>query len=540
MPMELVFVIGMAVLLILCIKVKANAFISLLATALVMGMLSGMSGADTVSAITSGFSGTVKSIGIVIIFGIMLGNYLDAAKGTNRMAYDAVKLVGQKRAGLAMAITGYIVSIPVFSDAAFVILTPLVKAIHKKTKIPLAILAVSLSAGLLSTHVFVPPTPGPLAAAGLLGIDIGRAILYGAFGAVFMTAAGWIFAELYFRNKPESFYTFRDEEAQKEDEAAPSIDDDKDLPGTFASLMPLVVPIVLILLNTTCGMILPEDSPILSIVSFVGDSNIALAIGAVLSIITLGKRLGGKAIIDIMDKTLKDAGPIVFITAAGGALGQVLKVSGAGDSLAQMVLNTGLPFILIPFVISGLLKVQSGEIDYCGQNISKMEAHKIIRLGLAQVPEGRRVFSGLTVQQNLQMGAYTRRDGKEAIQNDFDMVFDLLPRLKERRNQPAGTLSGGEQQMLAMGRALMCKPKMLLLDEPSMGLSPLLVKEIFKIIRQVNRNGVTVLLVEQNAKMALEIANRAYVLETGTIKMEGEATELANNIEVRKAYLGCE
>ena len=190
--------------------------------------------------------------------------------------------------------------------------------------------------------------------------------------------------------------------------------------------------------------------------------------------------------------------------------------------------------------ISGLLNLQSGEIDYCGQTISKMEAHKIIRLGLAQVPEGRRVFSGLTVQQNLQMGAYTRRDGKEAIQNDFDMVFDLLPRLKERRNQPAGTLSGGEQQMLAMGRALMCKPKMLLLDEPSMGLSPLLVKEIFKIIREVNRNGVTVLLVEQNAKMALEIANRAYVLETGTIKMEGEANELANNIEVRKAYLGCE
>ena len=190
--------------------------------------------------------------------------------------------------------------------------------------------------------------------------------------------------------------------------------------------------------------------------------------------------------------------------------------------------------------ISGLLKLRSGEIDYCGQTISKMEPHKIIRLGLAQVPEGRRVFSGLTVQQNLQMGAYTRRDGKEAIQNDFDMVFDLLPRLKERRNQPAGTLSGGEQQMLAMGRALMSKPKMLLLDEPSMGLSPLLVKEIFRIIRQVNRNGVTVLLVEQNAKMALEIANRAYVLETGTIKMEGEATELANNIEVRKAYLGCE
>ena len=359
MPMMLVFVIGMAVLLFLCIKVKANAFVSLLATALVMGLMAGMSGADTVSAITDGFSGTVKSIGIVIIFGIMLGNYLDAAKGTNRMALDAVKLVGQKRAGLAMAITGYLVSIPVFSDAAFVILTPLVKAIHKKTKIPLAILAVSLSAGLLSTHVFVPTTPGPLAAAGLLGIDIGRAIMYGAFAAVFMTVAGWIFAELFFKNKPDSYYTFRDSEEQEKEEAV-SIDDDTDLPGTLASLLPLVVPIVLILLNTTCGMLLPEDSAVMKIISFVGDSNIALAIGAILAIVTLGKRLGGKVILDVMDKTLKDAGPIVFITSAGGALGQVLKVSGAGDSLAQGVIHTGLPFILIPFVISGLLKVVQG------------------------------------------------------------------------------------------------------------------------------------------------------------------------------------
>ena len=188
--------------------------------------------------------------------------------------------------------------------------------------------------------------------------------------------------------------------------------------------------------------------------------------------------------------------------------------------------------------ISGLLKLQSGEIDYCGQTISKMEAHKIIRLGLAQVPEGRRVFSGLTVQQNLQMGAYTRRDGKEAIQNDFDMVFDLLPRLKERRNQPAGTLSGGEQQMLAMGRALMSHPKTILMDEPSMGLSPLLVKEIFDIIVTLRKRGITVLLVEQNAKMALSIADRAYVLETGKITMEGKASDLLHDEKVRKAYLG--
>lgn len=188
--------------------------------------------------------------------------------------------------------------------------------------------------------------------------------------------------------------------------------------------------------------------------------------------------------------------------------------------------------------ISGLLKLQSGEIDYCGQTISKMEAHKIIRLGLAQVPEGRRVFSGLTVQQNLQMGAYTRRDGKEAIQNDFDMVFDLLPRLKERRNQPAGTLSGGEQQMLAMGRALMSKPKLLMLDEPSMGLAPILVEQIFDIIRELHTAGTTILLVEQNAQAALSVADRAYVLETGRITLSGTGKELMASDAVRKAYLG--
>lgn len=362
MPIELVFVIGIAVLLFLCIKIKANAFISLMATALIMGLLAGMDGTEVISAITEGFSGTVKSIGIVIIFGILLGNYLDAAKGTNRMALDAVNLVGQKRAGLAMAITGYLVSIPVFSDAACVILTPLVKAIHRKTKIPLAVLAVSLSAGLLATHVYVPPTPGPLAAAGLLGIDIGEAILYGAFAAVFMTAFGWIFAEIYLRTRPESYYTFREDalEAEKKADIEDSFGDETGLPGTLASLMPLAIPLLLIVGNTTFAMLLPEESFTVKIFSFVGDANIALALGAILAIITLGKRLGGNKVLEIMDTTLKDAGPIVFITASGGALGQVLKESGAGASLAELVVNTGLPFILIPFVIAALLKIVQG------------------------------------------------------------------------------------------------------------------------------------------------------------------------------------
>ena len=188
--------------------------------------------------------------------------------------------------------------------------------------------------------------------------------------------------------------------------------------------------------------------------------------------------------------------------------------------------------------ISRLLNADSGTIEFCGQQLTHMEPHKIIKLGLTQVPEGRRVFANLTVQQNLELGAYTRTDGQEAISADYEMVFQRLPRLKERRRQVAGTLSGGEQQMLAIGRALMCRPKMLLLDEPSMGLSPLLVHEIFSIIRDINKDGVTVLLVEQNAKMALDIANRAYVLETGTIAMSGDADKLASDPEVRAAYLG--
>ena len=187
--------------------------------------------------------------------------------------------------------------------------------------------------------------------------------------------------------------------------------------------------------------------------------------------------------------------------------------------------------------ISGLLKPRSGSITFMGQNLLTTKPHRIVRSGLAQVPEGRRVFSELTVQENLEMGAYIRKD-KAGIAADYDMVFERLPRLKERRKQLAGTLSGGEQQMLAIGRALMAKPKMMLLDEPSMGLSPILVQEIFSIIKEVNDTGVTILLVEQNAKMALNIANRAYVLETGSIVMSGDASVLANDDKVKKAYLG--
>ena len=187
--------------------------------------------------------------------------------------------------------------------------------------------------------------------------------------------------------------------------------------------------------------------------------------------------------------------------------------------------------------LSGLLKPKAGKIFLDDKEISKIPADKIVSLGLIQVPEGRHVFASQTVKENLELGAFLRKD-KEGIAKSLDHVYELFPRLKEREGQLAGTLSGGEQQMLAMGRALMSNPKVLLLDEPSMGLSPLLVKEIFEIIKEINKAGTTVFVVEQNAKMALEIANRAYVMETGKIVLSGTGKELISSPEVSKAYLG--
>lgn len=187
--------------------------------------------------------------------------------------------------------------------------------------------------------------------------------------------------------------------------------------------------------------------------------------------------------------------------------------------------------------IMGLIPIKSGTVTFEGENITKMPAHKIVRLGMTQVPEGRHVFQELTVYENLIMGAYTQND-KTQIKRDIEEIYTRFPRLRERNNQIAGTLSGGEQQMLAMGRAIMCHPKLLMLDEPSMGLSPLLVDQVFEIIRDFHRSGTTVLLVEQNAGKSLAISDRAYVLESGKITLSGTGEELAASPEVKKAYLG--
>lgn len=207
--------------------------------------------------------------------------------------------------------------------------------------------------------------------------------------------------------------------------------------------------------------------------------------------------------------------------------GDIVTLIGANGAGKSTILRT----------ISGLLKPKTGSIQFEGQEIAGMPAHEIVKTGISQVPEGRRIFAEMSVLENLELGAFTRKD-KDGIKADMELVFERFPRLKERIGQLAGTLSGGEQQMLAMGRALMSRPRLLLLDEPSMGLAPLLIKEIFAIIQDINKTGTTVLLVEQNANMALSIAHRAYVLETGRITLSGDAKELAASDEVRKAYLG--
>ena len=206
--------------------------------------------------------------------------------------------------------------------------------------------------------------------------------------------------------------------------------------------------------------------------------------------------------------------------------GEIVTLIGANGAGKATTLNT----------ISGLLRSKTGSIEFFGESLAKVAPHKIVERGLVMVPEGRRIFTQMTVEENLEMGAYSQPNS--GIKASLEEVYELFPRLKERRTQIGGTLSGGEQQMLAMGRALMAKPKLIMLDEPSMGLAPILVDHIFDIIKSLHQNGATILLVEQNAQAALSVADRAYVLETGRIAMSGDAAELLQNDDVQKAYLG--
>lgn len=350
MSVELSFLIGLTVLLVLILKFRISAFISLLVAALTIGFLAGMKGDDVIKAITGGFGKTLSSIGIVIILGVMLGKLLEDSLGVEKMARSAVALIGQKNSPIGMAISGYVISIPVFSDVGYVILAPLAKALSLKSKISFPIIAVSLAAGLLATHVYVPPTPGPLAVAGLLKVDIGLVTLWGGFAALLMTLGGWVYAQFIMpKFVPPSF-----PEASQEEVVA------TDLPSILASMIPLITPLILILLNTSTAMFLPKESTTRAVFKVLGDANIAMGIGVLFAVILLGKRLRSEKVLKILESALSLAGPIIFITAAGGSLGEVLKASGAGKAIASIIAKSGIPFILVPFFIAGILKTVQG------------------------------------------------------------------------------------------------------------------------------------------------------------------------------------
>lgn len=362
MKLFLPFIVGLAIMLFLMLKTKLGPFASMLLGALLIGLGCGVSANDTISAITQGFGNTCRSIGIVIIFGTILGEYLEKSNASQRIALTLLRLTGEKKASVALAGTGYLVSIPVFSDVALVMLSPLAKAVASRAGLRVGALAVALAMALLNTNAFVAPTPAPLSIVAILNVDIGTSILWGLIVALFGTFVSWIYSE-YLARKPESWYVRS--EAGKEAEANAEAEKhrdvpENDMPSFFNAILPILVPVILIVGNTTFKMILPKESPVLAVSSFLGNSNIALAIGCIVALLLLYRFLPKNESFEAINNAMKSCGPIIFITAAGGALAQVIRIAGVGDMFAKFLIETKMPVIIIPFLICGLSKFAQG------------------------------------------------------------------------------------------------------------------------------------------------------------------------------------
>lgn len=354
------FLICLALMMVLMIKTKIGPLISMLLGALAIGMTCGVSGTDTISAITTGFGNTCKSIGIVIIFGTILGEYLEKAYASQRIATTLTRLTGEKNADVAVAATGYLVSIPVFVDVALIMLSPICRAVAKRSKKAVGPIAVALTGALLCTNTFVAPTPAPLSIVSILGIDIGQSILFGLGAAAVGTVSALLYGRLYLAKKPDSWYTYSETamiDVESNDEAQVS---ETEMPSFFSAIAPILFPIVLILMNTTCKMILPAESPVLSFTSFLGNSNIALALGTLLAVVLLKNKLPKGETFDAVNNAMKACGPVIFITASGGALAKVIDTTGVGTLFAEILVESALPAILVPFLICGFSKFAQG------------------------------------------------------------------------------------------------------------------------------------------------------------------------------------
>lgn len=384
--------IGIVLMIILVMKTKTHTFIALLLAALVTALIGGMLPGDAITAIQDGFGNTLKSTGIIIGLGVMMGGILEKSGAAERLAYSFIKLVGKKKEEWALGITGWVLSIPVFADSAIVMFAPLCKAMSRVTGISVVSLALSLACGLQLTHCLVPPTPGPLTAAGMLGVDVGQMILMGALVSIPMLLViipycKWIGKRIYQIPQEDGTFERKDYKA----EYIKTLDDvdklmgQKNLPGLWASLAPIVVPLALIFAKTIMGLTGLESGILYEIVNLVGAPIVALAVGTTLAVYGLASKTPKDEVIGIMNDSIKDTGIIMLITGAGGALGNVIKVSGIGDVLGQTVLNWAIPAILIPFAIAALMRIALGSATVAITTAASLTAPLLASIGVSPV-----------------------------------------------------------------------------------------------------------------------------------------------------------
>lgn len=358
-----IFLIGLAIMLVLMMKTKLGPFVCMLLAGLGIGIACGLGSDGAISTLVDGFGGTCKSIGLLVIFGTILGTYLEKSGACQRIASSLLKLTGKKNSTAALAITGFVVAIPVFCDVAMVLLSPLVKSVAKKSNKNACALGTATACSLLSTNAFVAPTPAPLAIIAVLGLDIGVSIAWGLTAAAFVTFCVWAFVEFYLNRKPDSWFVKI--EGEEKENAVEEISESA-MPPFMNAIVPILLPIVLILLSSVIGAFFPESTGLVAAFKFLGNKNIALALGIVASVLCLGKFLPDEIRFTPMTDALKVSGPIVFITASGGALAKIVSATGVGDTLAGILVESPIPVILIPFLITGFSKFAQGSGSVAG------------------------------------------------------------------------------------------------------------------------------------------------------------------------------
>ncbi|PRR74468.1 GntP family permease [Neomoorella humiferrea] len=377
-PLLLLVVVAVIILLILLVsKVRLNAFLALIVTSIVLGLLGGIKPVEVVKLVTEGFGGLMANIGIVIALGVIIGEFLEATGGAEKIAESVLKVVGRERSVLAMGITGGIVSIPVFCDSGFVILNPVIKALSRVGKVPLFSLSTALMAGLLTTHVFVPPTPGPIAAAGILGADLGKVVFYGILVSIppIIVCSLWANSR-FIRNK---FPKLAEEDKIIEDQEAARR---AKCPSTIQAYLPIVIPIILIVLQSFGNQLLPKGSSAQNFLGFIGHPVTALLIGTALAF-TLAP-LGNKDIWDTwVGRALEKSTIIILVTAAAGSFGKILGATGIGEYLGKLIAGSGVPGILLPFLISAFILTAQGSATVALLTTSAIVKPMLPALGLS-------------------------------------------------------------------------------------------------------------------------------------------------------------